>query len=152
MSSITKESVLVAACLMAVMPAATAGTITLTGEGLTIRYEDKAREVFGAPSLIATSLMSSPASFAAEEPAAAAFPAVAGGAAAGSAPSVSALARDELPRSFAEGVALRFALDDAGADERGLYALLLAGLGLFGLIARQRLAALLRSPQSHAFR
>lgn len=147
MSSITEKFVLVSACLIAAMPAASAKTVTLVGDGVTIRYEDKAVDVFGAPSLIATSLMATPASFAGAQGAAAAadkdFPA---------APAGRFIAgRDELPRSFADGAALRFSLDDAGGRDPGLYSLLLAGLGLFGLIARQRIAALSRSPHSLGF-
>ncbi len=148
MFSITEKCVLVAACMAAAIPVATAGTVTLAGEGVTIRYEDRAAGVLGAPSLIATSLIAAPASFAGVERAAA----VAGPLApVPGAVSVSALVREELPRSFAERAALRFALDDDGGRESGLYSLLIAGLGLFGLIIRQRLAAISRLPHSPAF-
>lgn len=147
MSSITEKFVLVSACLLAAMPVASAKTVTLVGDGVTIRYEDKAVDVFGAPSLIATSLMATPASFAGAQAAAAAA-----GTDLPAAPEGRFIAgRDELPGSFADAAALRFSLGEAGEQDPGLYSLLLAGLGLFALIARQRIAALSRSPHSLGF-
>ncbi|WP_041655917.1 hypothetical protein [Azoarcus sp. KH32C] len=132
------------------MPAAHAKTVTLSGEKVTIRYEDKAADVIGAPSLIATSMMNAPGSFAGapDTPVIAAAGIGASGDAGARSRSfnVSALGSQAAPTSFADGVALSFSLGERAGLESGFGSLLLAGLGLFGLIARQRLVALTRSP------
>lgn len=155
MSFITGKFAVLSACLGVAIPAANATMITLAGNGLTIRYEDKAAELIGTPSLLATSLINSTGSFAgAQGPADEAGRAserFADGVGSDGAVTVAALARQELPRSFAEGVALSFSLGESGEREPGLYSLLFAGIGLFGLIARQRIAALSRLSHSPGF-
>lgn len=155
MSIISGSKVFVLAFLMGAVAAAHAGTVTLSGEGVTIRYEDRAAALTGAPSLIATGLMTSPASvagvrFAAAEHGAG-LQALPGAASEGDVGGVSSAGRAASPQSFAEGVALRFSLGDAVRSEGGFDALLLAGLALFALIARQRILALSRSSHSPIF-
>lgn len=141
--------------LFAAVPAAMADTLTLSGDGVTIRYDDRAAELTGAPSLIATGMMTSLASVAGasfDASAAAIGPEAASGVAPGGVPAaVSAVGREAAPRSFAEGVALRFSLGAPGEEEGGLASLLLAGLALFALIARQRLSAMPRVRNSPLF-
>lgn len=149
MSMINGKMVGFAVLLSGCISAAHADTVTLSGNGVTIRYEDKASAVTGAPSLIATGLMTSPASVAGarfdstaavREPASgAAFADVAG------------LGGGATRRSFAEGVALQFSLGGAGAGEGGFESLVLAGLALFALIVRQRISAMSRSRHSPIF-
>lgn len=155
MSIINRRMVVVSTFLFAVVPSAMANTVTLSGDGVTIRYEDRAAELTGAPSLIATGMMSSLASVAGA-PFNAPAPVAGLEAASGVAPqagaaAVSAVGREAAPRSFAEGVALRFSLGAAGEGEGGLESLLLAGFALFALIARQRLSAMPRVRNSPLF-
>lgn len=155
MSIVNGKLVFVSAVLMGAVAAANAATVTLAGDGVTIRYEDKAAELTGAPSLLATGLMTSPASVAgarldAEGPGAG-LQALPGGALEGDVAGVSTVGRAASPQSFAEGVALRFSLGDVGRGEGGFDALLLTGLALFALIARQRILALSRSSHSPIF-
>lgn len=155
MSIVNGKLVFVSAVLMGAVAAANAATVTLAGDGVTIRYEDKAAELTGAPSLIATGLMTSPASVAGvrldAEGVGTGLQALPGGALEGDVAGVSTVGRAASPQSFAEGVALRFSLGDVGQGEGGFDALLLAGLGLFALIARQRIIALARSSHSPIF-
>ena len=154
MSFTTGKCAVLSACLSVAIPAANATTITLAGDGLTIRYEDKAAQLMGAPSFLATSLMSSTGSFAGAQGAlaeAVSGPDGLGEGVGDGAVTIAALAREELPRSFAEGVALSFSLGDSPGHDPGLYSLLFTGLGLFGLIARQRIAALSRLSYSPGF-
>ncbi|NMG46102.1 hypothetical protein GPA22_20490 [Aromatoleum toluvorans] len=136
--------VILSAFMFAAVPAAMADTVTLSGGGVTIRYEDRAAELTGAPSLIATGMMTSPASVAGAQfdapSAAAGLPHVAGAATA----AVSAVGREAASRSFADGVGVRFSLGGTAAGDRGFDSLLLAGLALFVLIVRQRVSALPR--------
>lgn len=129
-----------------------AKTVTLSGPGVTITYEDKAVAVLGVPSLIATSLMSPTIAPGGEEAEAGeapvGFPALLAGGQERRLFKLSALPREVDSHSFSEGAALRFLLVEAETRDGGIYSLLLAGAGLFGLIARQRLAGLLRGPQS----
>lgn len=141
MSPMSRNVFVLALIASVLTPAAHARTVTLTGNGVAITYEDRALAVLGGPSLIATSLMRSPAGF--------------GAMASGEfddgirrASGVAVATGDTVPRSFADGVALSFSLDEAGRRERDLRSLLLAGLGLFVLIARQRLAASWRAPNA----
>lgn len=154
MASITEKLLVVAACMVGAVPVAYADVVTLTGQGVTIRYEDRAAELFGAPSLIATSVLAPPSGFAAVARRAAFADAGSAGAVlegdAGK-DEVDSVLRDALPQSFADGVGLDFSLD-AAAGERRLQSLLFAGIGLFALIARQRLSALLRAPELRVFR
>lgn len=146
MSTINGRIVVFLTSMFAVLPVALADTVTLSGDGVTIRYEDRAAGLTGAPSLIATGMMSSLASAASAHfdgltaavgpEGAAAFAPVSETAA------VSAVGREAAPRSFAEGVALRFSLSPVEVAEDGLDSLLLAGFALFALIARQRLSAM----------
>jgi PEP-CTERM motif-containing protein len=154
MSFTTGKCAVLSACLGVAVPAANATMITLAGEGLTIRYEDKAVQLIGRPSFLATSLMSSARSFAGVQGAGVEAASGLKGAADGvgdNAVTIAALAQERLPRSFAEGVALSFSIGQGGGPEPGLYSLLLAGLGLFGLIVRQRIAALSRFSHSPGF-
>lgn len=155
MSIIDRNMVVVSAFLFAAVPAAMANTVTLSGDGVTIRYEDRAAELTGAPSLIATGMMTSLASvagarFDAPSPVAG-LEAASGVAPQAGAAAVSAVGREAAPRSFAEGVALRFSLGAADEGEGGVDSLLLAGFALFALIARQRLAAMPRVRNSPLF-
>lgn len=147
MSTMNRKLVFYSALLFAAAPAAMADTVTLSGGGVTIRYEDRAAEVTGAPSLIATGMMTSLASVAGagfDAPALVAGPEAAPGAAPETArAAVSAAGRAAEPRSFADGVALRFSLGSGGEREGGVASLLLAGLALFALIARQRLSGMM---------
>lgn len=155
MSIINRRIAVVSALLFAVVPAAMANSVTLSGDGVTIRYEDKAAELTGAPSLIATGMMTSPASVAGarfDAPSAVAgLEAASDVVPAAAAAAVSAVGREAAPRSFAEGVALRFSLAAAGEGEGGVDSLLLAGFALFALIARQRLSAMPRVRNSPLF-
>lgn len=145
MCSVKRFLFVLPVCLFAVTSPVGAKTVTLTGQGLTIVYEDRAAGVFGAPSLISTALMPSPVSFAATASAPATYRE---GAEVTGAAGVQPLAAEERARSFADGVEMRFSLDEIEARDPGLTSLLLAGFGLFGLIARQRLHALRRGAHS----
>lgn len=148
MSITNKKVVIFSAFMFAAAPAAMADTVTLSGGGVTIRYEDRAAELTGAPSLIATGMMTSPASVAGAQfdapSAAAGLPHVAGAASGAATAAVSAVGREAASRSFADGVGVRFSLGGTGAGDRGFDSLLLAGLALFVLIVRQRVSALPR--------
>ncbi len=155
MSILDGKMVFLSAFLMGAVAAANAGTVTLSGEGVTVRYEDRAAELTGAPSLIATGLMTSPASVAGVRFAAGergtALQALPGEASAGGVGGASSVGGVASPHSFAEGAALSFSLGDAGQGEGGFDVLLLAGLALFALIARQRIIALSRASHSPIF-
>lgn len=139
MSVIRRNLPVFALCALATMAGAHAQPITLTGNGVTITYEDRAAAIFGAPSLIASSATASWARFAGV-----------GSADMGPldrrASGVAVATGEEELLSFADAVALSFSLDDTGQRESDLFSLLLAGMGLFVLIARQRLAARSRIP------
>ncbi|NMF86990.1 hypothetical protein [Aromatoleum petrolei] len=151
MSILDGKMVFLSAFLIGAINAANAGTVTLSGEGVTVRYEDRAAELTGAPSLIATGLMTSPASVAGVRFAAGergtGLQALPGAASAGGV----GVGRVASPQSFAEGAALNFSLGDAAQGEGGFDVLLLAGLALFALIARQRIIALSRASHSPIF-
>ncbi|HJV27112.1 MAG TPA: hypothetical protein VJ673_15610 [Aromatoleum sp.] len=154
MSFITGKCAVLSACLGAAVPAANATTITLAGDNMTIRYEDKAMALIGTPSFLATSVMGFTGTFAGAQRGVVEAAGGLEGPADGigdSAVTIAALAQEELPRSFAEGVALSFSVGESRGGEPRLYSLLLAGLGLFGLIVRQRIAALSRFSHSPGF-
>lgn len=152
---IDKKAVLISMFMLVAAPAAMADAVTLSGRGVTIHYEDRAARLTGAPSLIATGMMSSPASLAGTgfdlTSPAVGLQAAPGLALKGETAAVSAVGREATPRSFAEGVALRFSLDGTDDGEGGVDSLLLAGLALFALIARQRLSAMPRIRNSALF-
>lgn len=138
MSVIRRNLPVFALCALATMAGAHAQPITLTGNGVTITYEDRAAAIFGAPSLIASSATASWARFAGAG--SAEFPLHRAGS------GIAVATGEEALLSFADAVALSFSLDDTGQRESDLFSLLLAGMGLFVLIARQRLAARSRIP------